>query len=249
MRISRFYLPDTALIKGQTLSLNKVQAHYALTVLRLKDQRPVEIFDGKGTQAQATLQVTSRRTANIFINQIETPVTESPLNTVLLQAISKGDRMDTTIQKTVELGIREIQPLFTQHCDIKLSDDKLTKRVQQWQDIAINACEQSGRNVVPKVLMPQNYQAWVEQHHNQSLKGLVLDPYAKASLSEWIQSSSADEAPVHLLVGPEGGLAEAEVEQAKQLGFDAVRLGPRILRTETAGMTILSILQSQWGDF
>lgn len=227
------------------MTLSKEQAHYALTVLRLKNERPVELFDGKGTQAQATLIHTSRRTADVIIESIETPNTESPLYTVLLQGISKGDRMDFTIQKCVELGVTAVQPLWTQHCDVKLQGDKLTKKEQHWQDIAINACEQSNRNVVPKILPSLALEDWLQDHPQTT--GLVLDPYASQSLNTLDESLA--EQPLHLLVGPEGGLTEEEVKAATGHGMTAITLGPRILRTETAGMSVLSILQAKWGDF
>lgn len=244
MRVSRFYLPE-AFAEGATLSLTKEQAHYALTVLRLKHERPVELFDGKGTQAQATLIHTSRRTADVLIKSIEKPNTESPLNTVLLQGISKGDRMDFTIQKCVELGITEIQPLWTQHCDVKLQSDKLSKKEQHWQEIAINACEQSNRNVVPTILPSLSFHDWFKQ--NSKVTGLVLDPYASQSLNTL--DDTLTKQTLHLLVGPEGGLSDDEVKTAQQHGMTPITLGPRILRTETAGMAVLSILQAKWGDF
>lgn len=244
MRVSRFYLPAN-LQPGQRLTLPKDQAHYALTVLRLKHERPVEVFDGKGTQASAVLLHTSRRTADILIESVDIPDTESPLQTILLQGISKGDRMDFTIQKCVELGITAIQPLWTEHCDVKLTGDKLDKKLQHWQDIAINACEQSNRNVIPKILPTQDLNTWLEAQH--TLTGWVLDPYASQSLKNLEQPDISR--PLYFLVGPEGGLTEDEVRNAYAKGMTPITLGPRILRTETAGMTILSILQAQWGDF
>ncbi|BBP42796.1 16S rRNA (uracil(1498)-N(3))-methyltransferase [Thiosulfativibrio zosterae] len=244
MRIPRFYVPADYLA-GQTLSLSKEQSHYALTVLRMKHQRPLEIFNGQGQQAQATLLVTSRRTADLLIDTVASPQTESPLQTILLQGISKGDRMDYTLQKTVELGISVIQPLFTEHCDVKLDDDKLDKKRQQWQDIVISACEQSGRNVVPQVLTPLTLTDWLA--HNPNANGLVLNPYASNTLKTLPPTMA--QTPIHLLIGPEGGLSDAEVQQATQAGLTPVKLGPRILRTETAGVTVLAILQSLWGDF
>lgn len=244
MRIPRFYLPAD-LTAGQTLSLDKDQAHYALTVLRLKHDRPVEVFDGRGTCAQATLLHTSRRTADVVIESTASPATESPLETVLLQGISKGDRMDYSIQKAVELGVTRIQPLFTERCDVKLSGDKLDKKRRQWQDIAINACEQSNRNVVPEIAQPETYQAWLKAANAPS--GLVLSPTAEDSLTTL--NPSLAESPIHLLIGPEGGLTDDEVDLAVAAGLTAIQLGPRILRTETAAPVILAALQTLWGDF
>lgn len=244
MRIPRFYLPADY-TAGQTLNLSKEQAHYALTVLRMKNQRPLELFNGRGLQANATLIATGRRTADVCIESVSSPQKESPLHTVLLQGISKGDRMDYTLQKTVELGVTTIQPLFTEYCDVALDAEKSEKKQQQWQDIVISACEQSGRNVVPKVLTPLTLAQWFSE--NASACGLILDPYAQKKIKELPNTMS--EKPIHLLIGPEGGLSDAEVLFAQQQGFTAVQLGPRILRTETAGITVLSILQHLWGDF
>ena len=244
MRIPRFYLPTT-FKEGQSIPLDKPQAHYALTVLRLKDQRPIEVFDGKGNQAQAKLVVTGRRTAEVFIEQCDAVNTESPLHTVLLQGISKGDRMDYTIQKSVELGITTIQPIFTERCDVKLTGDRLDKKQTQWQEIAINACEQSNRNVVPTVLPPLSYYDWLNAQTEVS--GVVLDPTAENTLNTL--PSSLPCTAIFLLIGPEGGLTDDEVLQGTQKGLTPIRLGPRILRTETAGVVILSALQTLWGDF
>lgn len=244
MRIPRFYLPKT-FQEGLSISLDKSQAHYALTVLRLKDQRPVEVFDGKGNQAQAKLLVTGRKTADVLIEHCESVNTESPLQTVLLQGISKGDRMDYTIQKSVELGVTAIQPLFTERCDVKLTGDRLNKKQTQWQDIAINACEQSNRNVVPTVLPPLSYGDWLSTHTKVS--GLVLSPTAEHTLQRL--PSSLSEKMIYLLIGPEGGLTEEEVLQGTQKGLTSIRLGPRVLRTETASVVVLSALQTLWGDF
>lgn len=243
MRISRFYLPETY-TSGAQLELSKEQAHYALTVLRLKDGHQIEVFDGKGHYASATIQHTSRRSANVLLEQVQQAQNESPLHSVLLQGISKGDRMDYSIQKAVELGIRAIQPLFTERVDVKLGDDKLEKRRQQWQSIVINACEQSGRAFVPPVLPIMSLTDYLQTQSD--LQGIVCDPYAQHTLKTLAYPNL--DRPVNILVGPEGGLSDAEVEQAQQHGLSAVRLGPRILRTETAGPALLAIAQSLWGD-
>lgn len=246
MRISRLFLEGNYQA-NQTIALPKEQAHYALTVLRLKNDYVIEAFNGQGLLATGRLIVTSRRTADFHIESVTKSDNESPLNTVLVQAISKGDRMDTSIQKSVELGVTAIQPIFTERCDVKLEADKLEKRRDQWQATVINACEQSGRTVVPKVLPIQSYQAWLAvQKSAQPVFGLVLDPYAENSLKTI--TSPAVNTPIQLLIGPEGGLTETEVQQATQIGLTAIQLGPRVLRTETAGPAILAILQTLWGD-
>ena len=245
MRTSRLYLPAD-FIAGQSLSLSKEQAHYALTVLRLKNGTPIEAFDGKGMQASGKLEVLGRREAAFIVDEISQSNNESPLTTVLVQGISRGDRMDHSIQKSVELGVTQIQPVFTARCEVKLQGDKLEKRRQQWQTIAINACEQSGRSVLPEVLPILTFDEWLQKQPQDNF-GLVLDPYAESSLKNLQQP--AFNKPISLLIGPEGGLTEKEVSQAKQAGLTAVQLGSRILRTETAGPSIIAILQALWGDF
>lgn len=244
MRVTRLFL-EGHYQANQTITLPKEQAHYALTVLRLKNDYIIEAFNGEGLLAKGKLKVTSRRTADFEIESVEQTQNESPINTVLVQGISKGDRMDYSIQKAVELGVTAIQPIFTERCDVKLQNDKLEKRRTQWQAIVINACEQSGRTIVPEIRPIQTYQAWLDTLTQPF--GFVLDPYAKQSLKTVLQPEIT--APIHLLIGPEGGLTEGEVSQAQQAGLTPVQLGPRVLRTETAGPAVLAILQTLWGDF
>ena len=254
MRISRLYLEGDYQAK-QTLPLPKEQAHYALTVLRLKNNYLIEAFNGKGLQATGKLIVTSRRSAYFQIERVTHPQVESPLNLTLVQGISKGDRMDYSIQKSVELGVTRIQPILTERCDVKLPPEKFKKRQQQWQAIAINACEQSGRTIVPTILPIQTYTEWLAQSFpppsSQILLGLVLDPYAQQTLNHIEKPKVFENSPppIQLLIGPEGGLTEQEVQSATQIGLTPITLGPRVLRTETAGPAVIAILQALWGDF
>lgn len=244
MRIPRLYLPGPYQL-NESIRLNKEQAHYALTVLRLKNDHPLEVFDGQATQAQARLQVINKREAQIEIIKLEQPSTESPLQLTLVQGISRGERMDYSLQKAVELGVSQIQPVFTERCEVRLSSDKLEKRRQQWQALVISACEQSGRVRVPKVAPLMSLTQWLQQQAQPCL-GLVLDPYADTRIYDLAPLEPTQN--YALLIGPEGGLSDEEVNLAQQHGLTAIRLGPRILRTETAAPTILAILQQRWGD-
>lgn len=248
MRKSRLFLPGDYQA-NQTLELSKEQAHYVLTVLRLKAGTQIEAFNGKGMVAQGKLDVTGRRSANLIIEaclDAEASLSsESPLNTVLVQGISRGDRMDHSIQKSVELGVTAIQPVFTERCEVKLQGEKLEKRRQQWQTIAINACEQSGRNVLPDILAIKTLKDWIADRPEQHLS-LVLDPLANQSLSQ-IKKPETN-TPIYCLIGPEGGLSDDEIVWAKQHNFTPLQLGPRVLRTETAGPATIAILQAFWGD-
>jgi 16S rRNA (uracil1498-N3)-methyltransferase len=244
MRIPRFYLPADYQ-PGLVVALNKEQSHYALTVLRLKNGHQLQVFDGQGQQAEAQLQVINRREAHVQLGeQISRPGCESPLNTLLLQGISRGERMDYSLQKAVELGVTSIQPVFTERCEVRLDEEKSEKRRQQWQALVISACEQSGRCVVPEVKPLITLDDWLAENPQQP--GLVLDPYSNQTLNT-LAAPDVNQA-LAILIGPEGGLTEQEVTQAQAQGFQGIRLGPRILRTETAAPVILSLLQAQWGD-
>ena len=243
MRVPRLYLAADFALDSQ-VELTREQAHYALTVLRLKNEHPVELFNGSGAIAGGKIIVLGRKDAHVLISSLTQADNESPLKTVLVQGISRGDRMDYSIQKAVELGVTAIQPVFTERCEVKLAANKIEKRREQWQTIAINACEQSGRAFVPEVLPMMTFKEFSAQ--NPDIQGIVCDPYAPNTLAT-LQEPNLQQ-NLHFLVGPEGGLTEEEVEFALENGWQSVRLGPRILRTETAGPTMLAIAQSLWGD-
>lgn len=250
MRIPRFYLP-AQFQPGLLVALNKEQSHYALTVLRLKNGHQIHVFDGQGHQADAQLQVINRREAQVLLGDvIERPATESTLNSLLVQGISRGERMDYSLQKAVELGISTIQPVFTERCEVRLDQEKADKRRQQWQALVVSACEQSGRCVVPEVLPLVSLADWfahpLQLDYANHTRGLVLDPFSQKTIMQINEPEPL--VPFALLIGPEGGLTEQEVKQAQLVGLQPVRLGPRILRTETTAPVVLSLLQAKWGD-
>jgi 16S rRNA (uracil1498-N3)-methyltransferase len=250
MRIPRLYVPGHYQ-PDQSVDLSEEQAHYLMRVLRLRADHPLEIFDGQGQQARARLIPVSKKQASARIVELSTVERESPLTTTLVQSVSKGDRMDYSLQKAVELGVTAIQPVLTEHSMVRLSDDKAEKRQRQWQAIVIHACEQCGRTHVPEVRPLKTYQAWLNALPANAdadatiLPGLVLDPRATQSLSDL----PPPKGPLSFLVGPEGGLSTAEIDQAVEKGLKAIALGPRVLRTETAGVTLLAAMQTLWGDF
>ena len=166
---------------------------------------------------------------------------ESGLTIELGQVMSRGERMDYAVQKATELGVTRIVPLFSERCEVKLSSERQDKRQQHWQQVAISACEQSGRSRVPEIAQPQPLSQWLTQCHS-ALK-LVLHPDAAMPLAQRQAPAS-----VALLIGPEGGLGDQEIAQARAAGFDSLQLGPRVLRTETAPVAALAVLQYLWGD-
>lgn len=243
MRIPRIYEPASETWQpGVTVSLSEDAANHVGRVLRMSADQPLELFNGDGNNYAATIIEASKRTVIVRIEARQSNLTESSVRVHLAQAISRGDRMDFVLQKSVELGVTEITPLFTERCGVKLTGERLQKKQQQWQKIVIAACEQSGRSCVPKVTAPLQFSQWLTELP-EGLR-LTLDPYA----TEPLRDLAAAPEQLTLLIGPEGGLTEAEVQQASAHQFMPVRLGPRILRTETAALAALSVIQYQFGD-
>ncbi|NIC38169.1 16S rRNA (uracil(1498)-N(3))-methyltransferase [Halomonas desiderata] len=226
---------------GGDVVLPEGPAHHLARVLRLSEGAPVRLFDGAGLEARAVLVEAGRKRVVARIDAVEAGRGESPLAVHLGQAISKGDRMDYAVQKAVELGVAAITPLYTEHGDVRLKGEREAKKLAHWQAVAVSACEQCGRAVVPTVHPPRPLAEWLDERR-EALR-LVLHPGTARALEQ--ADTPADAA---LLIGPEGGLAEAEVESAKAAGFAPLTLGPRILRTETAPVVALSLLQHRFGD-
>lgn len=242
MRIPRIYLSHPLAV-GDEVALDADATRHAVTVLRLRPGAPLVLFNGRGGEYPAVLLSASHTGARARVEGCLPDERESPLHTVLVQGISRGERMDATLRKAVELGVSAIQPLLTEHCQVRLEGERLTRRHTHWQSIVVSACEQCGRNRVPPVLAVRPFTAWVAQPA-EGLR-LLLDPAAGIGLSQLPQPQG----PIALLTGPEGGLSNAEVAAAHRAGFIGVRLGPRVLRTETAGLAALAALQCQWGDW
>lgn len=216
---------------------------HVVRVLRLKEGDTITLFNGEEAfQYSATLCNVSKKSANVKITSQEENNSESPLNIHLGQGISRGDRMDFTLQKSVELGVNTITPLFTERCGVKLNAERLEKKRQQWQKIVISACEQSGRASVPVVAEPMLLADWL----TQETSALKINLHPKAQHS--IMSLPVENTRVRLLIGPEGGLSDEEITQANDSDFHDVLLGPRVLRTETAALTAITALQCRFGD-
>lgn len=230
-------------IVGGDVVLPEGPARHVARVLRLGEGAPLRLFDGRGLDASAVLVEATRKRVVARIESVEAGGGESPLVVHLGQAISKGDRMDYAIQKAVELGVAAITPLYTEHGDVRLKGEREAKKLAHWQAVAASACEQCGRAVVPPVHPPLALAEWLAER-SEALR-LVLHPDTGAE-----DALKREGAPtsVALLIGPEGGLAEGEVEAARAAGFAPLTLGPRILRTETAPVVALSLLQYRFGD-
>jgi len=241
MRTSRIY-HQGSLSHNQEFELESQAAIHLARVLRCKEGDELILFNGDGNEYSATINRIHRN--HVWVKVLsEQPVNrESPLNITLLQAISKGERMDYTIQKAVELGISNIIPLITER-SLSLKADRATKKLQHWKGVITSACEQCGRNIIPDILEPVTLTDWLMNCDKNALN-LILAPTASTSLNEIDYS----EKNITLLIGPEGGLTDNEISQCLHHGLSGVKMGPRILRTETAAITALSIIQSRWGD-
>ncbi|WP_296810164.1 16S rRNA (uracil(1498)-N(3))-methyltransferase [Thiocapsa sp.] len=240
MRIPRVYV-DLPLEPGATLELPAAQARHLTQVLRLPPDAPLVLFNGDGCDYPSHL---TRAERNGTAARVGTPGAIEPvppLEIHLALGVSKGERMDYALQKSVELGVGRITPLFTERSQVHLSGQRLERRLEHWRGILIGACEQSGRRRLPHLATAATYSHWLIEHAGG---GLLLDPEAARSLA----AIPAPGATVTLLIGPEGGLSPRERASARDRGFEGVRLGPRILRTETAPLAAIAVIQALWGD-
>lgn len=242
MRIPRLYLPKSLAIDTR-LTLTDAAFHHAVRVLRLRSGAPVILFNGKGGEFHGVLDNVVRHGATVQVLDFRAQERESSLKVLLVQGMSRGDRMDYTLQKAVELGVKAVLPLLTERSVTELKNERLAKRLQHWQRIVIGACEQSGRNQLPQLLEPMALAKWLNNPPPRGIK-LVLDPYADKRLLTITPSTQE----ICLLIGPEGGFTPNELKLAGAKGFIRVQLGPRILRTETAAVAALTALQLLWGD-
>lgn len=242
MRIPRIYTTQN-LRDHIHLTLEAEPSRHLYQVLRLKPGAPLYLFDGSGRDFAASISRSGKAGVEVSVQTGGAPEPPPPLVIRLLQGISKGERMDYVLQKAVELGVEELVPLFTEHTVVKLDQARTARRLEHWQRILIGACEQSGRSRLPRLEPPQALDRQLEREP-AGLR-LVLDAAATTSLA-----ALAPPRPlVTLLVGPEGGLSEREIQNAQAAGFTPVRLGPRILRTETAPLAAIAAIQTLWGDF
>lgn len=241
MRIPRIYQQGDINI-GDELDIERAATHHLTRVLRLRQDASIIVFNGQGGEYLGHINIQGKK-ASFIPDTFSDPQRESTLDICLLQGISKGDRMDLSIQKAVELGVNSIVPVFCHRTVVNLKDDRMEKKLNHWRSIAVSACEQSGRNIIPEIKAPVT----VDELCNSKPPGikLTMDPEAGVKLS----TLQATGQKISLLIGPEGGLSDAEIDQAKSAGFQGIQLGPRVLRTETAALATIAALQTQWGDF
>ena len=242
MRIPRIYHPSP-LAGLDSCLLSEDAVNHVGRVLRMKEGEQIILFDGSNHIFHARLQAVEKKQIIAKIESGELDDRESPLAIHLGQVISRGDRMEFTIQKSVELGVKTITPLWSERCGVKLNDERHDKKLQQWQKIAIAACEQCGRNEIPEIRPMMKLTDWCKEQDNM-LK-LNLHPRAKYTIR---QLPHIPPEGVRLLIGSEGGLSAEEIQMTEKEGFTEVLLGKRVLRTETASLAAITALQVCFGD-
>jgi 16S rRNA (uracil1498-N3)-methyltransferase len=242
--VPRFYCPGD-LSRGATRDLPEAAAHHASRVLRLTVGDPVILFNGAGGESDAHINSMGKDHVAVRVGPWRAREAEPPVPVVLVQGLSARERMDFTLQKAVELGVAEVFPVETRRSVMRLADERASRRVEHWRNLVVAACEQCGRNRVPAVQPVSALPDWLGAHRLRAgEQRLILSPTAQARLRDLPAPQQ-----VLLLAGPEGGFAPEELEMAASCGFTPVRLGPRVLRTETAAMAALAAIQTLWGDF
>lgn len=243
--LTRMYFPGD-LEPGRSCTLPVRQAHHALRVLRLKRGDPVMLFNGDGAEYRAVIVEAGRDRLKLRVTGREAVDREAPFSVTLAQAVSSGERMDYTVQKAVELGIAAVQPLEARRSVVRLSGERAQKRLAHWQAVVVAACEQCGRNRVPRVLPLTRLDAFLYDNalRQDAEQRLLLSPRSTRRLRDLEQPAGT----VVILAGPEGGFTAEEENAAERSGFLPVRLGPRVLRTETAALAALAAMQALWGD-
>ena len=243
MRIPRIYTGPDALNPGTEVELPDNAFRHTVQVLRLRPGAQLVLFNGDGHDYPAQLTNVERRRASAQVQERTPNTSESPLVLHLVQAISKAEHMDITVQKAVELGVHAIQPVLSTR-GLRLPPERLARKLEHWRAVAVSACEQCGRSRIPELREPLKLDAWLQSSPPADGLRLLLDPGATRGLD----ALPPPQGVIELMIGPEGGLAPEEMEQAMRTGLLGLSLGPRVLRTETAGIVATALLQAQWGD-
>ena len=235
------------LAEGLRADLPEGAARHASRVLRLRVDDALTLFDAGGGEYAARIVGIERERVAVEVLAWRNAECESPIDITLVQALQAGEKMDMTVQKAVELGVARIVPVISRRSVVRLDGERALRRVEHWRGVVASACEQCGRNRVPEVTALEGLERWLAKAPAPGVRRLMLAPGAQQSLATLPQPLSDER--VELLIGAEGGLAPEEMQAAVQAGFVGIRLGPRILRTETAGLAALAAMQSLWGDF
>ena len=246
MRLTRLHVPGLP-AEGGELELPAAAAAHVTRVLRLRAGAPLVLFDGSGADFRAEVAAIAGDRVSVRVLDRVAGMPPSPLAVTLVQGVSRGERMDWTLQKATELGVHRIRPVLTARSVVRLDEDQGRRRLRHWDGVVASACEQCGRSVLPVVDPPLELPTYLVGPRGEALR-LVLSPDAATSVAAIASRLEGDVAGVELLIGPEGGLEAAEIAAAVHAGFEPAGLGPRVLRTETAGIAALAVLQALAGD-
>ena len=244
MRIPRIYT-DQPLYPDREVLLPEQAGEHVARVLRLERGHPLILFNGDGREYDASLATLAKRAVTATVTCVRDADRETPLQLTLAQGIARGEKMDWILQKATELGVTRIVPIVTERTEIKLDEERAERRLAHWSSVIAGACEQSGRNRLPEIELPQRLDRWLGALGDAPALRLALLPNGDSTLHKLPQMDNG----AMLVVGPEGGLSETDASMLTQSGFVGLRLGPRILRTETAGIAALAALQALYGDF
>jgi 16S rRNA (uracil1498-N3)-methyltransferase len=242
VRLSRVFI-EAPLASGAGVTLTGSAANHVMRVLRLRVGEELTLFNGMGGEFAARVGSFTGSTVSVAVGQARTQERESPLPLTLAQGVSRGERMDLVVQKATELGVTRLVPVLTERSVVRLDASQAQRKHEHWRAIAVAACEQSGRNRPPEVCPPVALADFLRGDTGPATK-LLLSPAAQLRIADLAQPRGA----VTVLIGPEGGLSQEEHERAVAAGFVGVRLGPRVLRTETAALTAIALLQQKFGD-
>ncbi|HEU4487202.1 MAG TPA: 16S rRNA (uracil(1498)-N(3))-methyltransferase [Povalibacter sp.] len=242
MRLNRIFC-EGPLTNGATVTLPAAGAYHVARVLRMRVGAPLVVFDGNGSDYQAEIVEVDGDKVLVTLHSQAPGTGESPIRITLVQGVSRSERMDWTLQKATELGAAAVSPVLTARSVVRLDANQAAKKQAHWRGIVVGACEQCGRSKIPPVSLPVSLRDYFANVRKDGMR-LVLSPSAPASLAGIASLPSK----VELLIGPEGGLDDDEIAAAQKVGFMPVRLGPRVLRTETAAVVALTVLQALWGD-
>lgn len=244
MRIPRIYI-DQPLRPGAGILLPEQAGEHVARVLRLERGHPLIVFNGDGREFDAELASLAKRAVTAEIIGVREVDREAPLKLTLAQGIARGEKMDWILQKATELGVTRIVPLVTDRTEVKLDEERAERRMLHWQSVIAGACEQSGRTRLPELEPPQKLDRWLGTLGDSSALRIALIPGGETS----VRDLASLENGALLVVGPEGGLSDHDASLLQQCGFKGLRLGPRVLRTETAGLAAIAALQTVAGDF
>jgi len=242
MRLTRVFI-DSDLAAGQRLTVEGSAGNHIVRVLRARVGDELTLFNGRGGEYGASIDEIRRDTVQVSVREHRNQERESTFELTLAQGISRGERMDWVVQKATELGVTRIAPLFTERSMVHLDGKQALKKMQHWRGIAVSACEQCGRNLVPEIAAPIALHGLLEKPVGRGIS-LLLSPTSEQRVADIAGSPEG----ATVLIGPEGGLAQVEQDAALRSGFTAVRMGPRVLRTETAAVCALTLLQQKFGD-